>query len=87
MWGSPFMTEAMTSLQDISNDKEEDEKIRWTASESIALIGFGQKAEDFEGLKARMDALEKLSCSIVYEHWLVSMVLKKILRLWRTLKK
>ena len=57
----PFMTEAMTSLQDISNDKEEDEKIRWTASESIALIGFGQKAEDFEGLKARMDALEKLS--------------------------
>ena len=46
------MTEAMTSLQDISNDKEEDEKIRWTANESIALIGFGQKAEDFEGLKS-----------------------------------
>ena len=27
MWGSPFMTEALTSLQNISNDKEEDEKI------------------------------------------------------------
>ena len=45
------MTEAMTSLEDITNDPEEDEKIRWTASESIALIGFGQKAEDFEGLR------------------------------------
>ena len=42
MW-DPLYIEAMTSLQDISNDKEEDEKIRWTASESIALIGFGQK--------------------------------------------
>ena len=55
------MMEAMTSLEDIANDPEEDEKIRWTASESIALIRFGQKAEDFEGLTIRMDALEKLS--------------------------
>ena len=55
------MTEAIASLEDISNDKEEDEKIRWTASESIELIAFGQKADDFEGLTDRMDALEKLS--------------------------
>ena len=39
----PFMTEAMSSLEDISNDPKEDEKIRWTANESMALINFGQK--------------------------------------------
>ena len=57
----PFMTEAMASLEDIANDPEEDEKIRWTASESIALIGFGQNAQDFDGIKSRLVALEKLS--------------------------
>ena len=57
----PFMTEAMSSLEDISNDPKEDEKIRWTASESLALIEFGQKAEDFEGIKSRLVALEKLA--------------------------
>ena len=29
----PFMTEAMSSLEEISNDPKEDDKIRWTASE------------------------------------------------------
>lgn len=57
----PFMADAMSSLEDISNDAEEDDKIRWTANESMALIEFGQKSEDFEGLKGRLDALEKLS--------------------------
>ena len=57
----PFMTEAMSSLEDISNDPEEDDKIRWTASESLALIEFGQKADDFKGIKSRLVALEKLA--------------------------
>ncbi len=57
----PFMMEAMTSLEDISNDPEEDEKIRWTANESMALINFGQKADDLKGLNNRMEALEKLA--------------------------
>ena len=57
----PFMMEAMTSLEDISNDSEEDEKIRWTANESMALINFGQKADDLKGLNHRMEALEKLA--------------------------
>jgi urea transport system permease protein len=57
----PFMTEAMSSLEDISNDTEEDEKIRWTANESMALINFGQNAEDFKGIKSRLVALEKLA--------------------------
>ena len=57
----PFMMEAMTSLEDISNDPEEDEKIRWTANESMALINFGQKADDLKGLNNQMEALEKLA--------------------------
>ena len=57
----PFMMEATSSLEDISNDSEEDEKIRWTANESIALIDFGQKADDLKGLNHRMEALEKLA--------------------------
>ena len=57
----PFLTEATSTLEDIAKDPEEDEKVRWTANESIALIDFGQKAENFEELKSRLDALEKLS--------------------------
>ena len=56
----PFMAEAMSSLEDISNDAEENEKIRWTASESMALIELGQKSEDFAGLNSKLLALEKL---------------------------
>jgi urea transport system permease protein len=51
----------MSSLEDISNDPEEDEKIRWTANESMALINFGQKADDLKGLNHRMEALGKLA--------------------------
>jgi urea transport system permease protein len=57
----PFMMEAMSSLEDIANHPEEDEKIRWTANESMALINFGQKADDLKGLNNRMEALEKLA--------------------------
>ena len=57
----PFMIEAMSSLEDISIDYEEDDKIRWTANESMALINFGQKADDLKGLNHRMEALEKLA--------------------------
>ena len=57
----PFMADAMSSLEDISNDAEEDDKIRWTASESLALIEFGQKPDDFKGIKSRLVALEKLA--------------------------
>ena len=56
----PFMAEAMSSLEDISNDADENEKIRWTASESMALIELGQKSEDFAGLNSKLLALEKL---------------------------
>ena len=55
------MTESISTLEDIAKDPEEDEKVRWTANESIALIDFGQKAENFEELKSRLEALEKLS--------------------------
>ena len=57
----PFLTESISTLEDIAKDPEEDEKVRWTANESIALIDFGQKAENFEELKSRLEALEKLS--------------------------
>ena len=56
----PFLSEAVSSLEEISNDPEEDEKIRWTASESIALIEFGKKSFNYEGLKLRTDALAQL---------------------------
>lgn len=56
----PFMAEAMSSLEDISNDADENEKIRWTASESMALIELGQKSDDFAGLNSKLLALEKL---------------------------
>ena len=48
----PFMTEAMSSLEEISNDPKEDDKIRWTASESLALIQFGQNTEILQELQA-----------------------------------
>ena len=56
----PFLSEAVSSLEEISNDPDEDEKIRWTASESIALIEFGKKSFNYEGLKLRTDALAQL---------------------------
>ena len=80
MWRSPFLTESISTLEDIAKDPEEDEKVRWTANESIALIDFGQKAENFEGTKKPFGGFGKLSCSIVYEHWLELMALRKILK-------
>ena len=56
----PFMVEALGSLEDISKDPGEKEKIRWTASESMALIDFGKKTEEYTGLTGRVEALAKL---------------------------
>ena len=54
------MSDAIPFLEEISNNPDEFEKIRWTANESIALITFGQQVEDFQGLERRLDALKKL---------------------------
>jgi len=56
----PFLSEAIPFLEEISNNSDEFEKIRWTANESIALITFGQQVEDFQGLERRLEALGKL---------------------------
>ena len=57
----PYLFEAMDSLDEISKDPLEAEKIRWTANESIALIEFGKKSVDYNGLELRIEALNKLS--------------------------
>ena len=42
----PFIADAMPTLVEISNDPTQDEKIRWTAKESMALIRFSTSSAE-----------------------------------------
>ena len=56
----PFLEDALPSLKEIAEDSSEDEKIRWTARESIALIGFGKSSSNLEETESRLLFLEEL---------------------------
>ena len=54
------MEDALPALKEIAEDSSEDEKIRWTARESIALIGLGRASANFEETEERLVFLEEL---------------------------
>ena len=56
----PFLEDALPALKEIAEDSSEDEKIRWTARESIALIGLGRASANFEETEERLVFLEEL---------------------------
>ncbi len=56
----PFIADAMPTLVEISNDPTQDEKIRWTAKESMALIRFSTASAEAGNLDSRISALEEL---------------------------
>lgn len=59
--GDPsFLPDAIPYLEEISEDIKEDEKIRFTAQESIQLITFAGVIENRKSLSDRLSALEKL---------------------------
>jgi len=59
--GDPsFLPDAIPYLEEISEDLKEDEKIRFTAEESIQLITFAGVIENRKSLSDRLSALEKL---------------------------
>jgi len=56
----PFITEAIPYLEQIIDDGKEEQKIKWLAEESIALIQFAGKIEGKDSLNDRLNALERL---------------------------
>ena len=56
----PFLEDALPVLKQIAEDSSENEKIRWTARESIALIGLGRVSSNFEETEERLAFLEEL---------------------------
>ncbi len=56
----PFIADAMPTLVEISNDPTQDEKIRWTAKESMALIRFSTSSAEAGNLDSRISALDEL---------------------------
>ena len=56
----PFNADAMPTLVEISNDPTQDEKIRWTAKESMALIRFSTSSAEAGNLDSRISALDEL---------------------------
>ena len=56
----PFIADAMPTLVEISNDPTQDEKIRWTAKESMALIRFSTSSAEAGNLDSRISALDQL---------------------------
>ena len=56
----PFIADAMPTLVEISNDPTQDEKIRWTAKESMALIRFSASSAEAGNLDSRISALDQL---------------------------
>lgn len=59
--GDPsFLPDAIPYLEEISEDLKEDEKIRFTAEESIQLITFAGVIENRKSLSDRLSALVKL---------------------------
>ncbi len=56
----PFLPEAIPFLNEISEEKGGDEKIKWLARESIGLIQFAGKVEGKDSLNDRLNALSSL---------------------------
>ena len=56
----PFLHDALPSLKEIAENPKEDDKIRWTAKESIALIGFGSDSVDSEAIDSQLASLKEL---------------------------
>ena len=56
----PFLRDALPSLKEIAENPKEDDKIRWTAKESIALIGFGSDSVDAEAIDSQLASLKEL---------------------------
>ena len=56
----PFIADAIPTLVEISNDPTQDEKIRWSAKESMALIRFSTASAEAGNLDSRISALEEL---------------------------
>ena len=56
----PFLRDALPSLKEIAENPKEDDKIRWTAKESIALIGFGSDSVDSEAIDSQLASLKEL---------------------------
>ena len=56
----PFLPEAIPFLNEISEEKGGDEKIKWLARESIGLIQFAGKVEGKDSFDDRLDALSSL---------------------------
>ena len=56
----PFLPNALSNLEEISNNKNEDSKVRHTAKESMELMILGGVVEGKKSIKDRVLALEKL---------------------------
>ena len=56
----PFLPDALSNLEEISNTKNEDAKVRHTAKESMELMILGGVVEGKKSIKDRVLALEKL---------------------------
>ena len=56
----PFLPDALPNLEEISNNKNEDAKVRQTAKESMELMILGGVVEGKKSIKDRVLALEKL---------------------------
>ena len=56
----PFLEDALPTLKQIAENPSEAKKIRWTAHESIALIGFGRASTNLDEAKKKVAFLEQL---------------------------
>lgn len=56
----PFLLDALPSLKEIAENPMEDDQIRWTAKESIALIGFGSDSVDSQAIDLQLASLKEL---------------------------
>lgn len=56
----PFLPDALSNLEEISNNKNEDAKVRHTAKESMELMILGGVVEGKKSIKNQVLALEKL---------------------------
>ena len=56
----PFLLDALPSLKEIAENPKEDDQIRWTAKESIALIGFGSDSVDSQAIDLQLASLKEL---------------------------
>jgi urea transport system permease protein len=56
----PFLEDALPRLKEIAENSSEDQKVRWTARESIALIALGRNSSKLKEMEERLVFLEEL---------------------------